>query len=75
MDCYEALYAVALAMDAGILSSSAECAVLDSSDVTLESGGNLFEFKMKGQRSSGTGCRRAVWKNIGAAATSHTSWA
>ncbi len=54
VDRHEALYAVALralAMGAGIRSSSEESTALGRSDVTLEGGGNafVFEFKMKGR--------------------------
>ena len=51
---HEALYAVALralAMGAGVRSSSEESTALGRSDVTLEGGGRafVFEFKMKGR--------------------------
>ena len=54
VDRHEALYAVALralAMGAGIRSSSEESTALGRSDVTLKGGGNVFvfEFKMKGR--------------------------
>ncbi len=52
VDRREALCAVALralAIGAGIRSTPEESTALGRSDVTLEDGGNVFEFKMKGR--------------------------